>query len=442
MYAGLFSIAAVLRRNVSVGKEWLGSWDCYPHVYFMFVGPPAEVRKTTTMKFSGVLLDMVPDLHPAPTILTQAVLMKRLMDAEDNSVYIFAKEFSDLVMKQAAREMYEFLTSIFDGDAKFESETISRGIEFANDPCINLFAATTPGWIADNMPEDVISGGFASRCIFVYEDAPRYKKLFFDDVVVPMDLAQQQLDLVEDLIHISKLKGKFKIEPDAKKFLEDWNRGMKIPQGTKIASYFARKPTHVIKLAMIIRVAYSDDLTLTIQDFKDALAILSATEERMIEVFGGVGKNPYTADMKSILKFVKDRGRVTKAEILIAFEASAEPLMLERLLVALLKTKQLYAYIEDDDVAVYINNKRDRVALLVAAVKKNDEEELKTQSQSPPPIPTKTIAEIEVEKEREEKIQKNIAIMASLDPKEKPPVRELTPQQVAALNEFKLNLDT
>lgn len=300
----------------------------------MLVGPPG-VYKTTTMKFAGEILEKLRFLNPAPNIVTQAALLKRLVETKDNSIYVFAKEFSDLVMKSEG-EMYEFLTSMFDNDAKFEAMTISRDVELVNNPCVNLFAATTPGWISDSMPEAVITGGFASRCIFIYEEEPRFKKLYYKNEVDLNDINAKMMALVEDLKHISTVKGKYSIAPDALEFMEHWNNVVNIiPVGTKMSGYYNRKPKHVHTLAMLLRIAQSDDLTLTLQDFQEALTLLDRLEPNMKKLLTGVGKNKYTGDIRGIRDFIVTRGRVTKKEVLQTFISSAEPLLLERFLKAL-----------------------------------------------------------------------------------------------------------
>jgi hypothetical protein len=204
LFSGLFCLSSVLRRRVFVEKEYLGGWECYPHMYIILVGPAGEVRKTTAMYQAIQLLSHVPTVMKGPNIVTQAALLAKLVESDDNAVYLTAKELSDLIMKSGP-EMYEFLTTMFDGDKTFESATISRGVEFIHSPCLNLIAATTPQWIAEGMPEQVIGGGFASRCIFLYEDKPRFKKLFFKDVVYPQELKTLEAHLIEDLKHIATI---------------------------------------------------------------------------------------------------------------------------------------------------------------------------------------------------------------------------------------------
>ena len=173
-WTGLFTLSSVLRRKVRIPKGILGSWECPPHLYIMFIAPPGEARKTTTQSYAIDLLEEVPDVMKGPAIVTQASLLDKLVESEDSSVYLIAEEFSDLIMKSKG-EMFEFLTSMFDGKKSIEASTISRGVQFAERPCINLLAATTPIWVSENMSEAIIGGGFASRVIFIYEETVKMK---------------------------------------------------------------------------------------------------------------------------------------------------------------------------------------------------------------------------------------------------------------------------
>lgn len=342
LFSGLFCISAALRRNVYIPKHYLGGWTCYPHIYAVLVGPAGEVRKTTAMNQAIELLVELSGLTKGPNIVTQAALLDRIVKADDNAVYLTAKELSDLIMKSGP-EMYEFLTSMFDGDKHFEAATMGRGIEFAEAPCVNMLAATTPEWLAGSMPEAAIGGGFASRCMFLYEDTPRFKKLFYNEVVHEKSLESISADLIADLAHMMSLKGEFKFTADAIAFGEEWYQQLKIPRGTKLAGYIARKPTHMFKLAMLLSVAQNDDLIIDKIHLTDALAILDSVESRLTQVFEGVGRNTYAMSSKAIVTYIKREGKVTQANLMRTFNSTAEPRKFEELLNGLIKAKYIKA---------------------------------------------------------------------------------------------------
>jgi hypothetical protein len=349
LFSGFFALSSAVRRKILLPSHYLGTYDLTPHLYVILVGPAGIVRKTTVMNTAIRLLEQVSSLTKGPNIVTQAALLARIVESEDNTVYITSTELSDLIMKSGP-EMFQFLTSMFDAHKSFESTTIGRGIEFAEKPCINMIAATTPEWVAGNMPEEMIGGGFASRCIFIFEDTPRFKKLLYHRVKHDISMDKLEVDLVHDLKYISaNIKGEFTLSDEAADFLEDangkgWYDDFKIPKGSKMAAYLSRKHIHMFKLAMILHVAYSDELVLNLRDIKEALSVLDNVEPRMMKAFAGVGKNIYSLNTKSIVAFIVGRGEVSREELLREFESVAEPTKLEELINGLIAAKYIIAF--------------------------------------------------------------------------------------------------
>lgn len=357
-WTGLFTLSAVLRRKVKIPKGILGSWECPPHLYVMFIAPPGEARKTTTMSYGIDLLDELPHVVKGPAIITQASLMDKLMESDDSSVYLTAEEFSDLIMKSKG-EMFEFLTSMFDGKKTIEASTISRGVQFAEKPCINLLAATTPVWVAENMSEAIIGGGFASRVVFVYEETVRRKQLIYKGKMDTDGLAHLRRQLVDDLIYIEQsITGDFDLTPDAVAFMEHWYQSRTPETNKKLKGFHEREPAHTFKVAMLQHIARSDDLVLDVQDFESAIATLSVIKQKLPRVFEGIGKNPYTFDMRYIIEYVQSAGRVEKATLLEHFAASAPPSLLTELVEGLITIRKIKVKQEADGKFYYVPGDR------------------------------------------------------------------------------------
>jgi Protein of unknown function (DUF3987) len=356
MFTAFFTLAAAVRRNVFIGERYLGGWRCYPHLYIIFVGPPG-MRKTVTISKSTSLLEQLSGLSAAPTNTSQAALSLALAEAKGSAVYIVGEEFGDLFLKSGT-EMYEFLTSAFDAKTKLEVRTIGRGVEFVENPCINMLAGTTPQWLSGNMPASVIGGGFAARVLFVYADKLRSKQLFYssteDDTKQSEALRQ---DLAFDLAHIAtNLNGEFTLDDEAKDFLEDWyNKHEPARVHPKVRGYYARKHVHILKMAMLFRLAYSDDLTITKADAEGAIGILSTIEPTLLTVFEGVGKNVYSFDMKDIYDYLKQNGKIERSELLNEFRSVATPNTLMELIQGLLAMRRIKAEIKDQKVYYEIN---------------------------------------------------------------------------------------
>jgi hypothetical protein len=354
IWAGLFSIAAALRRRIWIPKEsGLGSWEVFPYIYLMFIANPG-MRKTTTLNYALELFDGIPDLTSGPSAASQAALSERLSKSSDTSLYLISEEFSDLLLK-SGNEMYEFLTSVFDGRKKFETNTMIRGVEFLENPCINFAAGSTPIWISENMPASAIGGGFASRVIFIYENKLRRKKLFHDDINYEA-LEELKLSLQDDLRHISKeLAGPFTLSKEVKDYAEALYQGFK-PEAAhpKVQGYYQRKHVHMLKIAMLLHVSYSDELILTIKDIDDAITILEETVERNLQmVFEGIGKNVYTFDLRDITKYLTEKGPTKRKDLLSQFRSVATPSMLSELLSGLIAMGDIKVSIDEENETVY-----------------------------------------------------------------------------------------
>jgi hypothetical protein len=231
--------------------------------------------------------------------------------------------------------MIGYLTDLYDGKKSHSSDTLARALEFAERPCVNLLGATVPVWINENLSEQMIGGGFTTRVIFIYEETVRKRQLFYTHIDYDaMDKIRD--NLIADLTHLAiDVQGEFKLPKTAQKYAEDWYQS-RAPEWEKLgdkrlAGYYQRKHVHVIKLAMLVHLAYSDELIITKDDIENSIAILEMVEPKMIKVFQGVGKNPYTSEMDAILDFIRAKGGITKKELFSRFYHVADPVKLQEL---------------------------------------------------------------------------------------------------------------
>lgn len=360
LWTGLFTLASVLKRRVKVPKKVLGGWEVSPTLYVIFIAPPGKARKSTTASYSEDLLSEIPIVEKAATALTKEQLLKKLSEINDASLSIFSSEFAIFIQK-SGYDMYDVLTHLFDGNRNVSVETIGRGLDFAEKPCVNLLACTTPDWIASNMPENVIGGGFASRVIFVFEEKVRRHKLYYKDTDVDWNLVNKQHeDLVADLMHLATaIEGEFTIAPDAEAFMDNETPGSlgwyqrhstrDTSANYRLQGYYERKPAHVHKIAMLLHLAYSDDLVLTLKDLQGALAILDDLELKLPRTFENIGKNPFSIDIMRMLDFIRLRREVPKREVMANFYQSADPRRLNELVQGLIDMGEIKMYVDADD---------------------------------------------------------------------------------------------
>lgn len=340
VWSGLFTLASVIKRKVYIPKnKMLGSWECYPNIYVLFVGPPAT-RKTTTMDYADALLAEVPNITEAADSMTQQVLAKRITESRDCAISIRSGELGTFI-NPSGSVMIDFLVSLFDGRRKFSTDTLLRNVEFATDPCVNMIAATTPIWIANNLSELMVGGGLTSRTMLIFEEDLRRRQLFYEELDYEY-LDKVHKNLVQDLVHIStNIAGQFKFTEDAKGYAEEWYKGLKMPEDYRLVGYYGRKHVHLFKVAMLVRLSYSDELLITQADLSHALKLLETVEKKLSFAYQSVGKNPYTSELDAILDYIRVKGKVSRKDLLSRFYQAAPPAMLLELIGALMSMEKI-----------------------------------------------------------------------------------------------------
>lgn len=301
-WTGISVLAGALRRCVWLDLKYF-QWT--PNFYIVFVAPAGIISKSTTAKIGMDLLKQVPDIAFGPNIITWQSLVTSLQEAQINvninnqfhpmsALSIVSSEFGTFLNPQD-REMVDVLVDLWDGQVGvFQKRTKTSGEDTVVNPWLNILACTTPDWIADNFPEYMIGGGFVSRTVFVYGDKKRHLCAYPDEAV-QKNFKQQGADLVHDLREIVKhCKGQVKISDDGRAWGREWYESLhtnkpKHLDGQRLASYVARRQTHMHKLAIVLSVSESNDLIITRDHLQAADAILQENEQYLPKVFEKIG---------------------------------------------------------------------------------------------------------------------------------------------------------
>lgn len=347
-WAGLSTIASVVKRNVYFPRSYLGSYDIFPFLFVIFVGPPAS-RKTSALNFTKRVLKRVPSVTIASEAVSDSQFIKFLSETPDGSASILSGEFG--VFANVSKEgMFDLLTKFFDADDRHTYSTRKYGNEIVENPCVNLLAATTPEWIS-TLPRYVIGGGFASRVIFIHETRPRDRAMYYDHIDQSI-VESHFLELVKGLGEISQLSGAFKLQDKkTKTFVEDWYRSsIDRPTDPNLEGYQSRKHIHLHKVAMLLSLAESDKLVVGINHFEQALLMLDTIEEKMGRALASVGRNPYSSDLDGVREFViSSASPVSRKTLLARFYRDLTPAELDEILGALVVMGDIKLLSKGDD---------------------------------------------------------------------------------------------
>lgn len=317
-WVGASVLAGALRRHVYLNMK---RFVWFPNQYIVLVAPPGIISKTTTTSIGMKLLRKVPNINFGPSVVTWEALVQAFAASgetyEDggkmkiqSAITLEAGELGNL-LDPKNREMIDIFISLWDSvEGSFDKKTKMAGNDSIMNPFINLAGCTTPSWIAENFPQHMIGGGFASRCLFVYADK-KEQLVAYPDEAVDRNYDGTGHRLIQDLEHISvKLVGEYKLSPDAREYGRAWyaehhNNSAKNFEASLYGGYIARKQTHTHKLAMILAASCSDDLIITRDNLETATQMVSDLEPDMSKVFESIGQADIANHAQEIITIVR-----------------------------------------------------------------------------------------------------------------------------------------
>jgi Protein of unknown function (DUF3987) len=323
-WAGVSTIAGALRRQVWIDQ---GHFQWVPNFYIILVAPPGVVTKTTTIDIGKNLLQQVKGINFGPDVITWQALSTTLAKCSEqvimpdgsfipmSALTLVSGEFGTF-LNPSDREMVDVLVTLWDGrKGNFHKVTKTQGEEKIENPWINIIACTTPAWISGNMPQYMIGGGFTSRCVFVFAEEKR-QYVAYPGNNLPASFFETQRKLVHDLTQIASLKGPYLLSPDAIKWGEKWYNShwheRPLLRDQQFQGYWARKQTHMHKLAMIIAASSREERTIEVSDLELALGMLGGLEEDMEKVFANIGQTDASRSQGIVLDTLKKVKRIDK----------------------------------------------------------------------------------------------------------------------------------
>jgi hypothetical protein len=324
LWGGISTIASALQRKV-----WLpfGLDIIYPNLYVMLVATPGECRKGSPLNFSRKILNdiqvrMFAD-SPTKRAFTKSLdeirktLFFRTPGNETmvphSSMTVVSRELSSFLAVDP-KAMIEALTDLFDSHDEWVYETSGAGIDKLYRVCINCLMATTPEWIANNLPEEAIGGGFTTRLVIVY-GKDKYKWIALPPA--PSDDLYGRLKI--DLKRINTIVGEFKWEKEALEFYDSWYNT--IPKKTRalrdhrLRGNLSRIHILALKTAICLHVSYSDELLITKADLEKAIIMLEDSLKTASNALSGHGRSRTAVDVEKIIRQLRLFEKTTFKEL-------------------------------------------------------------------------------------------------------------------------------
>lgn len=298
----LVALGASLGRNVFFDK---GYYKVYTNTALVLIAPTGRCRKTSA---TNVALGLAREagVNVLSEKVTPEALVTALGGSEQATGLVYAPELAVFLGRQKYLEgMVPLLTSLFDAPDTWTSTTVGRGKLKLQNVALSMLGASTIEWFVEALPHEAFSGGFMSRLLFVVqEDTPRQFAL---PQRPPGHLWEK---LRETLSTLRNTKGEVALDPPARKWYENWyNEHKRTPiEDAKFAGYHERKPDHLLRTAILLRVGAAQSLTLMEVDMQRSLLILDWMEASLPKVFRTVATSSAGVTHQHILRTLDAAG--------------------------------------------------------------------------------------------------------------------------------------
>jgi len=335
-WSALSLIGATLKNNVHFE---IGTYTLYPNQFIVLVAPPG-VGKGTVMT---LINEMIEETRPNIVVntlsdrITAEKIIERIADGwptgfslvggqimagkQDHNCMLFSSELR--ILLGASEWMLEFLEEAW-SKTTFDYQTKNKGSVSITSMCCSLLAASVPDFLRNVRQEAqmVITGGFSSRCLFIYAEQPS------KDLPWPQPLKQNKRSkalydqLVADLQDIALLKGEFKVDAMARVKFETFlklNRAAASKDDSEaIVNFRARVKAHVLKLCMIFSAARGNDKIINDLDMMNAISEVNKIIISIERLFRGAGEAIDSGITARVQNFIEKVGATTRKEIMRA----------------------------------------------------------------------------------------------------------------------------
>ncbi len=300
-------IATALKRNVYIDR---GAYTVYPNQFVFLVANSGKCRKSIAMKIGMELVSKIDNIN----LINGRSTVEGLIDSmaaegiiggtrvgKDGSCLIYADELSYLFGKASyITDLISFLTAAYTGSSKIDFLTRGKGKVEVRNPAPGILAGTTPQQMGDIFPSLTLYSGFMARALLIYGTAAQSQR-------IAKPLLNRDIEdlLIHDLGCISELSGPCNLNDEAELFFENWYENMPDPKRIELEAFHERKHDHVLKLALGLSVAESDNLFITTEHLVEAIEYIEKIESTVPAALSIIGATAQSGVRDLILRVIK-----------------------------------------------------------------------------------------------------------------------------------------
>lgn len=329
MWAGISAVAGALTKRVAVKLK--PKLNIYPNLYIMFVAGPGIGKSTAGNNAVSLIRDLRSEgkriTHLIPEKISEAKLYDIMgKDKEnpdiihyqmgtktiyENPGYYYASEAASS-FKEVYGDLKDIFTDLYDCRPVYTRSTLKHGDKTIVGASLNILACCTFDYLSQLINRDSILGGFASRFIYVIQ-----KEKFKRVVTWPNDshiaeCTELYMALLHDLSEIGKLAGFFSADEPFKHlynaYMVNHDEELNHASSERVAAMISRKPTNLLKLAMVMSVSESSDLILKEQHWYRALKLIEGLQVNNSVVIANSDKKSPLGLTRMIAFYIHENG--------------------------------------------------------------------------------------------------------------------------------------
>ena len=329
-WCAISALCSTVKRNIWVVRG-VTIPKLHANQYIILVGPPAVgkgaaifpmrelVRQANTVNYlpdrwtAERIIEKLSVGFTTPTTVNTGGVIRGII-TQDASATIISTELP--VFLGSSDWMLPFLCDMWD-QGKYEYHTKMKGNHTVDNLCTSLIGGCVPDYIrhVNHDSHGIVTGGFASRCMYVYADKPA-KELPWQSSKQGLQLEK---DLINDLRHIATLSGEVQFTPSAKTkyelFYHSCGQNGKFEQQV-VAHFKSRSRVHILKTAMALSVADSDDLLIHSRHIDEAESLVNQVKDDLEKTFRFVGQNRELEATQNIMAYLEYKGSASLEEIM------------------------------------------------------------------------------------------------------------------------------
>jgi hypothetical protein len=357
-WSGLCALSSVVKNNVWLNRHM---YVLYPNIYVLLFAK-SGMRKGVPIAVAKRLVGAVDNTRVIAGRSSIQGVVKELGTArskpdgtmlKDACGFVVSSEFaSSLVQDPAALTI---LTDLYDSNYNEEWTNMLKGtpVEVLKNINVTLLGGVNQAHFTDSVPDAAIMGGFIGRTFVIYEE----KKACINSLVYAPKRIPDMIGLAKQLKEISKIKGEFKFTPEGGEFFDDWYKTYAKKDRDDKTGTAERLHDSILKVSMLISASRKTDLTLDIDDLKEAIEQCMLVTASVKRATVASGKATFGPQIAIVLKELIVKKSVTRMRLLQGHYGDFDAYDLDRIIESLTQAGAVTAERDGRDIVYSITQK-------------------------------------------------------------------------------------